>query len=307
MSAEVETMMYVREKPWHGLGTQVMEAPTSADALRLAGLDWTVDQKTIQVCGGKRIPNFKANVRSSDGAVLGVVSDRYKIVQNHEAFAFTDSLIGGDVRYETAGSLFNGKKIWLLARLPDTEIVGDKTETYMCFTNTHDGTGAIRVCMTPVRVVCNNTLNFALNDAKRAWSVRHIGDIQSKIHEAQIALEMAHTYMSELDEFGQRMANTRVTDDQIQEILDELFPVKDDATDREKSNIQRIKDEYMVCYLAPDILKFRGTAWGALNAMSDIVGHTAPLRKTNNYQANNWDRILNGHVLMDRMAGCFSR
>lgn len=88
----------------------VEEAPTSADALRLAGLDWTVDKKNIQVCGGAKIENYKANVRSSDGAVLGVVTDRYKIVQNAEAFAFTDSLIDGEVHYETAGSLQGGKK-----------------------------------------------------------------------------------------------------------------------------------------------------------------------------------------------------
>lgn len=145
MSANVESMFYAgREKPWHGLGTQVEEAPTSADALRLAGLDWTVQRKPIQVCGGRKVDNFFANVRSSDGAVLGVVSDRYQVVQNAEAFAFTDALIGGEgqVHYETAGSLMGGRKIWLLAKLPDTEIVGDKTEPYLCFSNTHDGSGA---------------------------------------------------------------------------------------------------------------------------------------------------------------------
>ena len=103
MPALVESMMYVREKPWHGLGTRVEEAPTSTDALRMAGLDWSVVQRNIQVCGGAKIKNYKANVRDSDGTVLGVVSDRYKIVQNAEAFEFTDSLIGGEVRYETAG------------------------------------------------------------------------------------------------------------------------------------------------------------------------------------------------------------
>ena len=188
MSANVESMFYAgREKPWHGLGTQVEEAPTSADALRLAGLDWTVQRKPIQVCGGRKVDNFFANVRSSDGAVLGVVSDRYQVVQNAEAFAFTDALIGGEgqVHYETAGSLMGGRKIWLLAKLPDTEIVGDKTEPYLCFSNTHDGSGAIRVCMTPIRVVCNNTLNIALNGAKRAWSVRHTGDIQAKLQEGK--------------------------------------------------------------------------------------------------------------------------
>lgn len=302
MAANVETMMYVREKPWHGLGTKVDEAPTSADALHLAGLDWTVEQRKIQICGGAKIEGYRANIRSTDSKILGVVSDRYRIVQNVDAFAFTDSLIEGEVRYETAGSLNGGKKIWLLARLPETEIVGDKTEPYLCFSNTHDGTGAIRVCMTPIRVVCNNTLNFALGTAKRAWSVRHTGDIQSKLHEARVCLDMANKYMDDLGEFGDRMANISVTDERIKEILEELFPTNKDSSDREKRNAQKARDEYMVCYFAPDIMKFHGTAWGALNAMSDMATHSTPLRKSENYRANNWGRIMDGHAMMDKMA-----
>lgn len=301
MAALVETMMYTREKPWHGLGTRVEDAPTSADALRLAGLDWTVEQKDIQLCGGAKIQNYKANVRSTDKKVLGVVTDRYRIVQNREAFEFTDSLIGSDVRYETAGSLNGGKKIWLLAKLPETEIVGDKTEPYLCFSNTHDGSGAIRVCMTPIRVVCNNTLNLALDGAKRAWSVRHTGDLQRKMHEARICLYMANTYMNALAEQADHMANTTVTDDQIRQILNELFPSDEHSTQRELQNIQKLKDEFMICYYAPDILKFRETAWGAVNAMSDMLSHNAPLRKTQNYRENNWGRIMDGHVMMDKM------
>lgn len=300
MPALVESMMYVREKPWHGLGTRVEEAPTSTDALRMAGLDWSVVQRNIQVCGGAKIKNYKANIRDSDGTVLGVVSDRYKIVQNAEAFEFTDSLIGGEVRYETAGSLNGGRKIWLLARLPETEIAGDKTEPYICFTNTHDGSGAIRVCMTPIRVVCNNTLNLALGSARRAWSVRHTGDMASKMHEARVCLEMASAYMNDLSQTADRLANTTVTHDRLREILDEMFPVTEDSTDREKQNIQKLKNEYMVCYFAPDILKFRGTAWGAVNVMSDMISHNAPRRKTANYRENNWGRIMDGHAMLDK-------
>lgn len=300
MPALVESMMYVREKPWHGLGTRVEEAPTSSDALRMAGLDWNVVQRNIQVCGGAKIQNYKANVRDSDGAVLGVVSERYKIVQNAEAFEFTDSLIGGDVRYETAGSLNGGRKIWLLAKLPETEIVGDKTEPYLCFTNTHDGSGAIRVCMTPIRIVCNNTLNLALCSARRAWSVRHTGDMASKMHEARVCLEMACAYMDELGQTADRLANTTVSRDKLGEILDEMFPITEDSTDREKQNIQKLKDDYMVCYFAPDIMKFRGTAWGAVNAMSDMISHNAPRRKTANYRENNWGRIMDGHAMLDK-------
>lgn len=302
MSANVETMMYTREKPWHGLGTMVEEAPTSADALRLAGLDWRVDQKVMQVCGGRKIDNYKANVRSSDGAVLGVVSNKYTVCQNTDAFAFTDNLIGGDVHYETAGSLSGGKKIWLMAKLPDTEIVGDKTEPYLCFTNSHDGNGAIRVCMTPIRVVCNNTLNLALAGAKRTWAARHTGDLQQKLGEAHRCLDMAGKYMESLGVYADQLANTTVMEPEIQKILDELFPLKEDASDREKNNVKQIKDEYMVCWYAPDLLKFRNTAWGAINAMSDMVSHNAPRRMTQNYRENNWGRIMDGHAMMDKMA-----
>lgn len=118
MAANVETMFYTREKPWHGLGTRVEEAPASADALRLAGLDWQVIQEPIFTDNEELISGYKANVRDSDRKVLGVVSDRYKIVQNQEAFSFTDTLLGNGVRYETAGSLQEGRKVWLLARLP---------------------------------------------------------------------------------------------------------------------------------------------------------------------------------------------
>ena len=135
MPANLESMFYVREVPWHGLGVRVEETLDSAQALEAAGLDWKVVQKPIYtadiVCSSgkvytsdeKLIPNFKANVRDSDGSVLGVVSDRYRIVQNEEAFAFTDALLGEGVRYETAGSLQNGRKVWMLAKLPEKYIM----------------------------------------------------------------------------------------------------------------------------------------------------------------------------------------
>lgn len=104
MAANVETMFYTREKPWHGLGIRVTEAPSSEEALRLAGLDWQVKQEPVYTDTGEAIPGYKANIRDRDRRVLGVVTDRYKIIQNQEAFAFTDALLGKGVRYETAGS-----------------------------------------------------------------------------------------------------------------------------------------------------------------------------------------------------------
>lgn len=144
MAANVERMFYVRETPWHGLGTKVQEAPTSKDALILAGLDWSVVQEPVYTGQNELVQGYKANVRDSDRKVLGVVTDRYKIVQNEEAFSFTDALLGEGVRYETAGSLQGGKSVWLLAHLPHEYIIsGERISPYLLFSNTHDGSGAV--------------------------------------------------------------------------------------------------------------------------------------------------------------------
>lgn len=300
MSHNVESMMYVRQKPWHGLGTMVPEAPTSADALRFAGLDWTVKQEPVFNARGGVIPGYKSNVRETDGSVLGIVGDRYKVVQNADAFRFTDDLIGGDVRYETAGSLRDGKQIWLLAKMPERRVAGDSVEPYLCFTNSHDGSGGLKVCMTPIRVVCNNTLNLALGSAKRVWSMRHTENIHERMEEARDCLALADEYMTGLARYANRAANMTLLERDVKAIVEELFPIADHATLRERATAEKCRSEFMVCYYAPDIRQFRGTAWGVINAASDLATHSMPHRKTKDYAANNWSRIMDGHAIIDK-------
>ena len=298
MSAYVETMFSVREKPWHGLGTIVEEAKTSKEAIELAGLNWNVVNKPIYT-DGMKIPNYVANIRDSDNSVLGIVTNRYQIVQNSEAFDFTDSLLNEQVKYETAGSLFNGKKIWLLAKMPSTKILDDEVEPYICFTNTHDGSGAVRCIMTPVRVVCNNTLNLALSTAKRAWSTRHVGDIMQKLEQAKKSLGLANNYIEELSKTADIMANTKISEEEVNNIVSSLFPINEEDSDRKKNNMKQMRDGFISCYFAPDIAKFMNTKWGVINAAADFADHMIPNRKTEKYQENNFDRILNGHIIVD--------
>lgn len=299
MAILAETM-YDRTKAWEGLGTDVKEAANSADALKLAGLDWSVEQRPVYLGNEPTpIPNYKANVRDKDNKVLGIVTDRYQIVQNTEAFSFTDSLIGGDVRYETAGSLKGGKRIWLLAKMPTARVAGDDVDPYLCFTNTHDGSGSVKVCVTPVRIWCMNTLNLALRTAKRSWSMKHVGALELKLREARMTLELADKYMLALDDEANKLANVTVTDEKLEKILNEMFPLKEDATDRQKDTVKAAKDEIMIAYFMPDIAKFRGTAWGVVNAVADMVDHSKPQRNTQNYRENNWGRIMDGHHLLD--------
>ena len=310
MSAEIETMFSVREKPWQYSMTSdvtkiIQEAPNSYDALVAAGLDWNVESNPIYDANGNLIKGFKANTRSSDGKVLGIVGNRYKIIQNVDAFQFTDNLIGGDVRYETAGSLLGGTKVWMLAKMPERKIAGDDVETYVAFTNTFDGKGSVRAIVTPVRVVCNNTLNLALSTAKRSWSMRHQGNIEKKIEEAREALELTDIYMEELAKQAERWANVTINEELVQKALNKLFPTKEDDSDLKKRNIQDAKDQFMVCYFAPDIAKFRDSAWGFINAASDFVTHSEPKRRTENYEANRWNKIMDGAPLLDSVVDMF--
>lgn len=305
MSAEVETMVYVREKPWHGLGTRVEEAMTSKEALELAGLNWEINGMPIYNGEGKQIRGYQANTRSSDGKVMGVVTTKYQVVQNKEAFAFTDSLIGEGITYETAGSLYGGKKIWLLGKMPERYIVEDKFEPYICFTNSHDGTGSVRACMTPVRVVCNNTLNMALKGASRSWSTVHRGIMENKLQEARETLKLADEYLIQLDETAKRLSDEKkgkMNEGEMMAALDQMFQLPENATERQQKTAEKAKEEIIICTLSPDIAKFKGTKWGFLNAVSDYVGHSEPVRKTQNWQENRWGNIITVHPLLAQAA-----
>jgi phage/plasmid-like protein (TIGR03299 family) len=300
MAALVETMFYVREKPWHGLGTRVEEALTSQEAIEKAGLDWTVDPCPVFDQHGIQIQGYVANTRSSDDSVLGIVSNRYSIVQNREAFDFTDNLIGKGLKYETAGSLRGGRQVWLLGKMPDMQICGDKFEPYICFTNTHDGTGAIRCCMTPIRVVCNNTLNLALSRAKRSWSARHIGDINAKLTEARQTLDLADLYLKNFAEEADKLAGAKMNSGMVITVLDQMFKLKDDASERQKETAKQAKYEIVNCMMAPDLAQFVGTKWGFLNAVADWVDHSNPARRTKNWEENRFANVIAGHQLLDK-------
>lgn len=192
----VETMFDARRTPWDGLGKRIAGAVTSRDAIRLAGLDWNVvPTDIVSEATGLKIPGYKANVRDIDNKTLGIVTERYKIVQNEEAFSFTDALLGEGVRYETAGALQSGKKVWMLARLEGRMITDEKIDPFLVFTNSHDGKGSVRVAITPVRVWCQNTLNLALKEAERQWVCKHTGRIDEKLVEAKYTLMNTEHYL----------------------------------------------------------------------------------------------------------------
>lgn len=297
MSANVETMFSVREKPWHGLGTIVHEAPTSKDALSLAGLDWTVRQEPVIY--KEQDSGYFMNIRSTDDKVLGVVGGRYKPVQNVDAFDFVDGLVGEGVTYETAGSLNTGKRIWLLAKMPDTKILDDVIEPYMCLTNCHDGFGSLKVCMTPVRVVCQNTLNFALSTAKRSWNGRHTGSIESKMVAAKETLGLAKTYMDSLSKSAEELYKIKIAPKDFVELSEKMFPITGEMTPRKEESQVLLREQLKHAWEMDDLGNIKGTGWGFMNAVSDMSTHKPPARKTDNYQENAFMCVIDAPVLLD--------
>ena len=302
MAANVETMFYTREKPWHGLGTMVAEAPNSKDALRLAGHNWKVLQEPVYTENEELIQGYKANVRDTDRKVLGVVTDRYKVIQNEEAFAFTDTLLGEGVRYETAGSLQEGRRVWMLARLPREFIIGgERISPYMVFSNTHDGSGTVKTALTPIRVVCNNTLNLALRTAKRSWSMIHTGDISGKIEEAKNTLLLADEYMTALGQEFENLRKIKLSEKQVLDYIKILLPMEENYSLLQKRGVEKLRADMKMRYFdAPDLKDVGNNGYRFVNAVSDFATHSTPRRKTANYKENIFARTADGNPMIDR-------
>jgi phage/plasmid-like protein (TIGR03299 family) len=179
-------------------------------------------------------------------------------------------------------------------------LLGDAFEPYLCFVNSHDGTGAVRVLMTPIRVVCQNTLNIAMRGAQRSWSTPHIGDISARLAAAQNTLELANRYIVRLEKEADILAQTPVSAARFDEILESLFPVDADATPRSKATTLTQREGVKRAYAADDLQRFRDTGWGVVNAVSDFVGHTTPRRQTATFKSNRWAKLAAGDNLIDQ-------
>jgi phage/plasmid-like protein (TIGR03299 family) len=277
-------MMYAGEPPWHSLGTRLDAPATAEEAIAAAGLDYEVTLTPVATVDGLDVPKTRAVVRYDTQAVLGVVSDRYVPVQNRQAFGFLDAVVAeGGLRYHTAGALGQGERVWLLARLPDQIRVrggDDLVDKYLLLSNAHDGSAALRVFFTPVRVVCANTLSLAHRQAAgEGVSILHKGDLRAKIGHAQQVLGLAQRFFDDAAAVIDRLAGYSPTSDQLAAYFRDLYPDPDGGKDnaravKARAELQRLFEEG-VGHDRPGV---RGTAWAAYNAVTEYVDHHRPAR-----------------------------
>ena len=281
-----DSMFSVRETPWHGLGAVLEDHPKDIDdALHKSGLDWIVEQNPVFIANGSGgydlVPGTYANVRSDTGKSLGVVSERYRILQNREAFAFLANLIGSDMVFETAGSLHEGKRTWVLAKLPEhIEIGGDAVEMFVFITNDHTGGRAVRAAVSPIRIVCQNTLTWALNAAPRIYAFPHIGDPNAHIIEARNVLDLTVNYAEQFKQFGDTFASQKMSEKKLRDVMEQLYPagVGIEMTDRVRTNRLEVQNHVVHLFKNGETVgNAPGTKWCAANAICEFIDYGMPL------------------------------
>lgn len=278
----------LREPAWHGLGTVFEDEVNTQQMLELANLDnWNISLDEIQLPEGYQSHKdnfFVTRTNPFDRTtkdVLGVVGERYKVLQNEELFEFADFLLDGGGRWETAGSIKNGTQVFGSVALEretviDAQGVGDKINTYLLVNTSHDGSIAVQASVTPVRVVCANTLNLALGKGvgrnrtvKQSFKIRHTQTMNGKIQAAREALGIANAYMDEFDKMAQSLFEIEINNDKFQDIIRMAYPMPEEdkkgAMTRWANKIDQLEDIYTGQFNH----MIAGTAWGALNAMTE--------------------------------------
>lgn len=278
MSANINSIMYVGETPWHGLGTKLNEAATSADAIKAAGLDWdVVKSEALYRVGSdyRRAPGQYVVTRKDNGDALGVVGDVYTPLQNRDAFKFFGAVVGEKAAmYHTAGALGLGERVWILAKLPGyIRVVGDDvTEKFLLLTNAHDGSGSVKVLFTPIRVVCQNTLNIALRTNGPVSKIRHSAAMGGKIMNVRDELGIISAKFSLFEEAAQKLATVQVTQEAFKSYIARagLVPEKSESTRAENImlEVSALFEGRQKGGRWPGV---KGTAWGAFNAVSEYV------------------------------------
>jgi phage/plasmid-like protein (TIGR03299 family) len=270
------------EVPWHRLGTVVEGRLTAKEAIQAAHLNWDVEKQDLQLVTGEKVPHFFATVRKDNKKVLGVVKGNYHVVQNDEAFEFFDKVVGEKLAcYETAGALSEGRRVWIMAKIPgsmfiDTVEGKDEIERNLLLYTTHDGSSAVSMMQVSTRVVCANTLSVALSGAKNVIKIRHTANYEQKFEEAQKALKIAEAYFNDLNWQLNQLAKEKFNKHQMQEMAYKLVP---------DTGIQRNTRSIAARSKLVELFEFgKGnhgrTAFDALNAVTEFNDHTRTIRLT---------------------------
>lgn len=282
MAHEIENMVYVGAAPWHNLGRKFEAPPSLEEALVAAGLDWTVSTEPLFSGSGEEVEALLTR-RSTDQSILGVVGPNYTPLQNTEAFDFFRPFIDEKAAFiETAGSLRQGKRVWVLAKINRDPMVikgDDVVEKYVLLSNSHDGTLAVRVGFTPVRVVCNNTLSMAINsEASKLIRIKHTKNVVSNLESVQAIMNLADSEFEATAEQYRLLTMKDINSKDLEKYVKLVFNTTAKIVEA-KGNVENINNKRIIEQIVPlfekgrgnDMPEVKGTLWAAYNAVNEYL------------------------------------
>ena len=281
MASNIDSMAWTGSTPWHRQGVQVQDPMTAEQAIKTGGLDWEVEKVPLFALNGERNIRVKDTfaTRRTDrldqlcGGHLGVVGRGYHPLQNRDAFSFLDPLrLENEAVFHTVGALDGGRRVWLLAKLPSIiRVIGDDiTEKYLLVANSHDGTSAVNVLLTPMRVVCQNTLNLALHGGG-GISIRHFSNVHDKVKQAHLLLGIVNTTYDRAEVSMQAMTRVQMTSKRLKGYFNAVMPLPEEETEKQRVQVHHQRLEQLFTEGDGNQLPgVRGTLWAAYNGVTQF-------------------------------------
>lgn len=293
-----------REVAWHKLGTVTEGALTAEDALKTAQLDWEVikaddpvstmvpmfgnsamEQGSLEeITYPDKFMTYRYHPKTKKAQALGVVGNRYTPVQNLQAFSFLNAVAdeSGAV-FETAGSIDGGKKVFMTMKMPEGLQIGgvDAIDLYLMAWNTHDGTSSFNVLVTPIRVVCQNTLTAAIESAKSTFTLRHTPKVDSKIQAARETLKLTWKYTQSFEQLANDLLSQKMSDKEFYSLVENVFPIDDPESPRAVTMAETARGTLNGLWKASTQANIFGTKWAAYNAFTEYADWAKPVRDKN--------------------------
>lgn len=290
----VHSFVSAREHAWHRLGTVVESAMTAEEAMSAAYLaGWnvrktpmfTIDEDGNQIEADNRFATIYTNPFTHKNQYLGVVGSHYTPIQNEEHVGLLNAIVDeSGAHFETAGSLKGGREVFITMKMPSSMQVGgfDAVDQYIVAMNSHDGTSPLKFMVTPIRVVCANTLAAATRSAKSSFSVRHVASAQFALQEAREALALSFKYFDEFEVAAEKMIQQQMNDDEFNSMIQNLFEKAKAETPRQEATFNKHASAAFELWKQSSTMEgIRGTRWCAYQAVTEYTDHFMGVNKSN--------------------------
>lgn len=274
-----------RTTTWTNIGTDVKGAADLNEVLKLAGLDYSVSTRPLEVNVGLKtlqsVPDKIITINDNNHEVLGIVGKNYSVCQNADAFDFVN-YIDSDIKFEKAGQTHSGM-VYIIASLPEMNILGDQFIPYVIFQNGHNGHYTVKTTICPLRIVCQNQFNYSFGNFDNTISMRHNSTLEAKMIDAKEILSKTAEYMTALNNDMQKLASQKIDEKNLYKVVEAMFPIMPDMKDSKKEKIMEQRKVFENAYFANDNQNFRRTLMGLVNAEADYLTHRVADRKAPTY------------------------